>query len=152
MKISKNEINPLLSKFIEHTVGHLGFLEREFGFSCTEKEVVNQRYAVVIYQSDEVLIQMSFNSYSFEIGFEMSQRMLNARKFLLGDLVRFYKEESNLGFVAPQASTPERLEKTISAIANFLKQKCSVFFRGDTAAFGALEEFIKKPAKSKLPI
>jgi hypothetical protein len=143
--------NSFPQRFLEYTEEHFSFLENVFGYFCLRSEIVNPRYAVMIYQSNQVVLSISFNSYSFEISMEINQNIENARKFSFSDLVRFYNAESSIGFLAPQASTEERLDKTLSIMSNFLRQNATEFINGDSLAFAKLLDFIKQPIKRKLP-
>jgi len=139
----KNELE-LLNNFKLLTKKNFTFLSTTYDFICTREEDKGTRYSEIVYENSKLKIKINFDAYSFEIGFYLSEAEANENLFSIGDLIGFYGVEKEIGFLAPQANTPERIEIAVSAIAEFLKKYATSLLKADKKEFQKIVAFRKK--------
>lgn len=148
-----NEVE-LLNNFELLTRKNFTFLSTMYGFICTQEEKMGTRFSTITYENKKLIIKINFNTYTFEIGFYLSENngrnIATENTYSIGDLISFYGAEKEVGFLAPQASSIEHLEIALSVISLFLKKRATLLLAGNKKEFQKLIAFIKSKGSQNL--
>lgn len=138
-----NQELELINNFEHLTKEIFAFLSSDYGFVCRQEERMGTRFSSIIYENEKEKIKINFDTYSFEIGFYLSENIVDATEVSIGDLVKFYAVEKETGLLEPQASTVERLETTLHNIAEFLKKYAASFLQDERDEFQKIIVFMR---------
>lgn len=120
-------------RFAEAVRREFEFLERIFGFRCTEESPTFVRY-----ESDYVFVNVFHGRGSFEIGIELGIRSQPTIHFrlpeILAGLAPGYTGERMF-----QASTAPAVAKCVARLARIVDDHCSAALAGDRFALRAVE-------------
>ena len=115
----------LIDEFLKSSQRIFSFLQN-YGFELTDQERIGNRYACLYYSNSSINLKINFDSYSFEMGFDLKNNIYN-QDVSLSDVIKFFKYEKILGFLSPQFSDKNKCKAVLKKVADFLLNHDDLF-------------------------
>ncbi len=110
------------------------FLKEEFDFL----RIPIKRDFFVRYESNLVYITISYDEYSYEIGFSIGLLGLGKSEYYLNEILQLYSNQMNINDIGIQASNLKDLTAVLNRMSAFLKKNSEKILRGDIEEFSKL--------------
>jgi hypothetical protein len=126
-------------RFADEVLAAFDFLTAEYGFHRTKVDVTFIRY-----ESRDVFVNVYHGRSSYELGLEIGRFAERVGtedvEFSLGNIIDVMGARAQTGYTFFQASTPEKVKRLVSRLADLLKEYGKAALTGDPLFFSKLRD------------